>query len=93
MAETATAARLLYEVAAEVRRDWRKDGKPNVWFGAKPYLSAMECLDGMDSYYGVESAADVVMYFLVNAKTWRGETAKRVKAELNAMLKAARGRR
>lgn len=92
MAETATA-RPLYEVAAEVRRDWRKDGKPNVWFGAKPYLEAMESLGSMSDYYGADSASDIVMYFLVNAKTWRGETAKRVKAELNAMLKASRGRR
>lgn len=89
---TEQTARPLYEVAAEVRKDWRKDGKPNVWFGAVPYLEAMGYLDKMTDSFGADPATDVVMYFLNNAKTWRGETAKRVKAELNAMLKAARGR-
>jgi hypothetical protein len=85
------ADRPLYEVAAEIRADWRdKNGKPNIWFGAVPYVEALADLDKMTDYYGADYAPDIVMYFLVNAKTWRGPVAKRVKAELNAMLKAAR---
>jgi len=29
----------------------------------------------------------IVRYFLSNATTWRGETARRIKAELKQMLK------
>jgi len=77
----ARVARLIREVAAEVRTDWRKP-----YFGAVPYLDAMGALDTMaDSFY-LDSADDIVRYFLANAHTWRGETARRVKAELNGML-------
>jgi len=39
-----------------------------------------------DKYYE-DDAASVVIYFLSNATTWRGDDARRVKAELKAMLK------
>ncbi len=74
--------RPLYEIAAEIRRDW----KP-VNFAAKPYLEAMESLDSINDRYGMDSAKGIVIYFLSNASTWRGETARRVKAELKAMTK------
>jgi hypothetical protein len=74
--------RFLYQIAAEIRQDWT-----NVYFGAVPYLEAMETLYTMDDSYGHDPAAHVVRYFLSNAKTWRGETARRVKAELEGMLK------
>jgi len=35
----------------------------------------------------MDSGDSIVRYFLSNASTWRGETARRVKKELNAMLK------
>jgi hypothetical protein len=38
-----------------------------------------------DAYYN-ESGATVVRYFLSNASTWRGEDAKRIKAELKAIV-------
>ena len=34
-----------------------------------------------------DSGRSVVAYFLANAGTWRGEVARRVKKELNAMIK------
>ena len=74
--------RTLAEIAAEVRRVWL-----NVHFGAKPYLEAMAGLNGINDSYGQDSGREIVMYFLSNAKTWRGEDAKRIKAELNKMLK------
>lgn len=55
---------------------------PNVWFGAKPYLSAMHSLDSIDDDYGADSGKSIVLYFLANAATWRGEDARRLKAEL-----------
>lgn len=75
-------SRPLYEIAREIRQDWK-----NVYFGARPYLDAMRDLDKISDSYGADSAKSVVNYFLANANAWRGETAKRVKAELKAMLK------
>lgn len=74
--------RPIYEIAREIRKDWAK-----VNFAAEPYLKAMECLDSIDDNYYYDSAKSVVLYFLCNASTWRGETAKRIKAELKAMCK------
>jgi len=74
-------SRPLHEIAREIRRDW--GAKVN--YAAKPYLEAMSCLDTIrDNYYN-DSGRSVVLYFLANAGTWRGETAKRIKAELKAM--------
>lgn len=79
--------RSLRVIAAEIRRTWvRKDGTPSVYFGAVPYLDALGSLDKITDKYGYDDADDVVRYFLANANTYRGETARRVKAELRAML-------
>lgn len=74
-------ARPIYEIARETRRDW--GAKVN--FAAKPYLDAMLCLNSIDDNYFFDSARSVVMYFLCNAGTWRGETARRIKKELKEM--------
>ena len=70
------------EIAYVVLNDWKK-----VYFGAAPYLGAMTGFDSIDDRYGMDSARSVVSYFLANASTWRGETAKAVKKELNNRLK------
>jgi hypothetical protein len=72
--------RPLYQIANEIRKDWTK-----VYFGAVPYLDAMSSLDSIEDNYIMDSGKSVVLYFLSNASTWRGETAKRIKAELKAM--------
>jgi hypothetical protein len=74
--------RPLYEVAEEIRKDWK-----NIYFGAKPYLDAMSCLESINDNYGWDSGKSIVLYFLANASSWRGETARRIKKELNAMTK------
>ena len=78
----ATQIRPLYEIAKEVRADWGA----NVDYGAKPYLDAMSTLDKITDNYYEDSAKSVVAYFLSNATSWRGETAKRVKLELNKLI-------
>jgi hypothetical protein len=75
------ATRDLNVIAREIKKDWHK-----VYFGAVPYLDAMMHLDSIDGDYGCDSAKSIVLYFLSNAKTWRGEVAKRIKAELKGML-------
>jgi hypothetical protein len=77
-----TQIRPLSEVAHEVYETW-----PKVNYAAKPYLTAMEQLDLITDAYGADSAASIVRYFLSNATGWRGEDAKRIKAELKEMIK------
>lgn len=74
--------RSLYTIAAEIRKDWK-----NVYFGATPYLHAMSTLNSINDDYGCDSGKSIVLYFLANASTWRGETARRIKAELKAIAK------
>lgn len=74
----------LYEIADIISRDWNP-----VWFGAVPYLDAMRSLESIHDQYGLDSGESVVAYFLSNAATWKGETARTVKAELNRRLKSA----
>ena len=75
-------ARPIYEIANEIYADWKKP-----YFGAVPYLEAMTTLTDIKDNYFYDTGKSVVLYFLANASSWRGETAKRVKAELKAMAK------
>lgn len=80
--------RRLSEIAAEIVEDWKF-----TYFAARPYLGAMLTLDGMEDYYMNDSARSVVTYFLSNARSWKGPTARRIKAELNQMLEKSHGSR
>ncbi|AVO22121.1 hypothetical protein PBI_WAITS_94 [Gordonia phage Waits] len=75
-------ARPLHVIADEIRKTWK-----NPYFGAVPYIEAMARLLDVGSNYGWDSGDSIVRYFLANAGTWRGEDAKRIKAELKAMVK------
>ena len=68
-------------IASEILIDWK-----TVNYAAKPYLAAMRDLETMQDNYYQDDAQSVVRYFLANAGTWRGDVAKRVKAELKGML-------
>lgn len=78
---TTTEVRSLHDIAQEIVNDWEP------YFGAVPYLQAMFALDKITDSYYQEPADMIIRYFLSNAKTWRGETARRIKAELKAMVK------
>lgn len=75
-------SRSLSTIANDIRRNW-----PKPYFGAVPYLQAMASLNAITDKYMYDSADSVVRYFLANASTWRGDSAKAIKAELKAMLK------
>ena len=75
-------ARQLYEIAREIRKTWTK-----VSPYAEPYLEAMQSLNSINDNYYFDSGKSIVLYFLSNANTWRGEDARRIKAELKEMLK------
>jgi hypothetical protein len=80
---TKSGHRPISEIAAEIKMDW--GAKTN--FGAKPYLDAMLSLNDIKDSYGADSAYMMIAYFLSNASQWRGENAKKIKAELKAILK------
>jgi hypothetical protein len=72
--------RTLRAIAREIQTDWKR-----VYFGAVPYLSAMATLESITDNYGCDDAKSIVLYFLSNATTWRGETARRIKVELKTL--------
>ena len=73
--------RPLHEIARDIKKHWK-----NVNYAALPYLRAMLTLECINDSAGLESGDSIVRYFLHNAQTWRGENARRIKAELNHML-------
>jgi hypothetical protein len=81
--ETQTNMRTISEIAREIKKVW--GGK--VYFGARPYLDAMISLTDKNSMYYQDDAKSVVLYFLSNASTFRGEDAKRLKLELKEVIK------
>lgn len=76
--------RTFSEVAREIRAKW-----PKPYFGAVPYLDVLEQVDSSDknTIYMVERVRDLVAYLLCNMNTFRGEDARRLKAELKEMIK------
>ena len=74
--------RTLSHIASEIRGDWKKP-----YFGAVPYLEAMETLSSIKDNYYLDSGESIVRYFLCNANTWRGEKARSIKTELKSLLK------
>ena len=64
-------ARPISDIARDVYKAW-----PNVNFAAKPYLEAMLSLGSIDENYYFDSGRSVVMYFLSNAHSFRGDEAK-----------------
>ena len=73
--------RPIYAIAADIKRSW-----PKVSPYAKPYLDAMLSLGTIHDAYYMDSGKSIVLYFLANASTFRGEDAKRLKAELKALV-------
>lgn len=74
--------RHLHSIACDIYMSW-----PKPYFGAVPYIDAMRSLSDITDNYGQDSADSIVRYFLANAGTWRGEDARRIKAELRALIR------
>jgi len=74
--------RPIHEIAQEIKLNWK-----NPYFGAKPYLEAMFTLGSITDKYGYDSAKSIILYFLANATSWRGENARRIKLELKNLVK------
>ena len=69
--------RPLNHIAHDIQQHW-----PKPYFGAVPYIKAMMQLDKITDTFYADSAKSVVLYFLSNAATWKGDDARRIKAEL-----------
>jgi len=79
--------RQLHVIASEIEADCK--GK-SFYPYAEPYVDAMKNLNWIADSYGYDSAESVVIYALSNLTYWRGEKARTIKAELNAILKEAK---
>ena len=72
--------RSIRAIALDIRKDWVK-----VNYAAKPYLDSMLELDSINDKYGFDNARSIILYFLSNASSFRGERAKALKTELKAL--------
>lgn len=76
------APRPLKLIAKDIYADWKSP-----YFGAVPYLEAIDRLNHVDDKFGEEDGRTQVIYLLSNMTTWKGEVARRIKAELQELLK------
>jgi hypothetical protein len=83
MSKANVQVRSIEVIANEIRKDWGVKTD----FAARPYLKAMYGLNSISDNYLCDSASEIIARFLNNAKTWQGDTARRIKKELNAMIK------
>jgi hypothetical protein len=82
LSEVVAWKRNICDIAKEIQKEWL-NASPH----ARPYLNAMLSLKTIDSKFGSDNAKSIVLYFLTNSSTWRGEAARRIKAELKEILK------
>jgi hypothetical protein len=75
-----TTVRPLYVIARDIYKVW-----PKVNYAAKPYLEAMTELTSINDKYGYDNARSIVLYFLSNASSFRGDEAKALKLELKSI--------
>ena len=69
-------------IARDIRNNWK-----NINYAAKPYLDAMMQLNTIQDNYYRDSAYSIIIYFLANANSWRGDIARQIKKELRDMIK------
>jgi hypothetical protein len=70
------------EIAHAIAKDWT-----NVSPYAADYLNAMKEIRSVNDNYYADSAKSVILYFLANASSYRGDNARAYKALLKDMVK------
>ncbi len=79
--------RPLNKIAAEILTLWRTaPPSQNVMRFSMPYVRAMLDLKSCSDKYGLEYGDMIVAYATSNMTNWRGEDARRIKAELKLHL-------
>jgi hypothetical protein len=74
--------RPIFKIAKDIKSEWGS----KVYFGAAPYLEAMQFLSNKNDKYGFDNGETILRYFLSNASTFRGETARKLKEEIKNIL-------
>jgi len=92
-------ARPLYEIANDIVQDFKREMVDTMSQGKKAkhwrqkyahalaYVEPMLSMSSIDDDYGFDSGRSIVAYALGNLSTWKGDKAREIKKELNAMLK------
>jgi hypothetical protein len=80
--------RPLNQLAAAILVDWKQSPSSGSYRRfALPYVEAMLTMNNCEDRYGLEWGDMIVARALNALHQWRGETARKVKAELNEHLK------
>jgi len=87
---TTRTTRPLFEIAVDIAREANQyratKGQFPTWYHyAGPYVDAMRSLTSIEENYYEDSAKSVVLYCLSNLQSWRGDTARAIKAELKSI--------
>lgn len=72
--------RPICKVAEDITKAWDKP-----YFGAEPYLKAMRYVSSPEDRFGHDNGRSLVVYFLANAASFRGNDARKLKAELKSI--------
>ena len=78
--DTIKTVRPLHVIARDIYQAW-----PKVNYAAKPYLKAMREISSINDKFGYDDARSIILYFLSNAASFRGDKAKTLKLELKAI--------
>lgn len=74
-------ARLIKEIAQDIRKEWKNPSE-----FALPYLNAMDKLNTIEDRYYLDEAYEIVLRFLCNAGSFKGEAARKLKKELRDLI-------
>lgn len=76
------AKRPIYQIAKDIKDAWKN---PSPY--AMEYLIPMLSINNIDDHYFFDDAERIIICFLEEAKTFRGEKARELKQELKDLLK------
>ena len=74
-------SRPIHLIAHDICKEWKKVSIP-----ARPYLKAMFSLVSIHDYFGYDTGKEIVLRFLCNASSFRGEKAEALKQELKDLF-------
>jgi hypothetical protein len=78
-------------IAREIKNDPAYQKMPSKIY-AEAYVQPMLSLNDIEDNYGMDTGVSIVSYALSNLGSYKGDTARRVKSELKAMLKPNKGK-
>lgn len=76
-------SRPIFQIAKDIKTEWGS----KIYFGAVPYLEAMQFIANKNDKYGCDNVESILTYFLSNSSTFRGERAIELKEEIKNIIK------